>query len=298
MFEFWGWMAAGLMRHSETVLAIALTTATSPAVEQTATPADNPQSSWLWQFSTGPALGGVLALAAAVLAFIRLGHQVAETKRGNDETARKNGEERWWDTLKWTYAEAKESQVKDSAFRTVAAVRILDSLNQDHDKLSVQQQRAVKSILDMFGESEESEVQEAVAPIYNSFGRMSPRQYEDAVMMMLAGLNPAGAKVQHADGFVDREDIIVQTAQDTVGVLVKAGDSPAGAREANDLLRVVDDSSPSGATAGLLVSQAGMTQIGHEILQGSLKRVAVVRWQPGMSTGEVEDIMTNLLRGQ
>ncbi|MCC3302166.1 hypothetical protein [Arthrobacter sp. zg-Y895] len=138
-------------------------------------------------------------MAAAILAFIRLGHQVDETRRGNDEIARKNGEDQWWDTLKWTYTEAKESQAKDSTFRTVAAARTLDSLNQDRGNLTVQQQRAVESILDMFGESKEPEVEDAVAPIYRSLGRIAPRELDHAVFeaIEMMGLT---ATLEHRKG--------------------------------------------------------------------------------------------------
>lgn len=153
----------------------------SPTPQQVEMAVGEQQSSWLWEFTTGPALGGVLALAAAVLAFIRLGHQVDEARRGNDEIARKNGEDRWWDTLMWTYTEAKESQAKGSTFRTVAAARILDSLNQDRGNLTVLQERAIESILDMFGESKEPEVEKAVEPIYRSLGRISPSELDHNV---------------------------------------------------------------------------------------------------------------------
>lgn len=86
---------------------------------------------------------------------------MAESKRDNDiasdanlETARKNAEERWWDTLKWVYTEAQVSTTgtppenETSTFRSVAALQILASFKDDTDiKLNLRQERAVSSIL-------------------------------------------------------------------------------------------------------------------------------------------------------
>lgn len=183
--------------------------------EHTAAAADDPRLSWWWQFSTGPALGGFLALIAAVLAFIRIGHQFDESKRGNTEIARKNSEDQWWDTLKWT-TEAKESDTKDAAFRTVAAVRIPSSLNQRPDELTVQQQRAVESILDIFGSSDVPEVQDAVAPIYQALRHNYSVKSEDDVLKMLANLNLDGVKGQHTGSYDMGFDFLIQSAQTAV----------------------------------------------------------------------------------
>ena len=258
--------------------------------------ADDPRLSWWWQFSTNPALGGVLALVAAILAFIRIGHQVAESKRGNNEIARKNSEDQWWDTLKWTYAEAKESDAKNATFRTVAAVRILSSLNQNPDHLTVQPQRAVESILDIFGSSDLPEVQDAVAPIYQS-RHESGFAFEDAVKKMLTTLNLDGAKIQRAGSHDMGFDFLIKSAQATVFIEAKAGQSTVGATAANQLLRTMARSQDPKNTAGLLISQAGLTQLGSEIIEGAPVRVKAMRWEPGMSTGEVEEVLTHLLSG-
>lgn len=217
---------------------------------------------------------------------------MAETKRGNNETARKNNEDQWWDTLKWTYAEAKESQATDSTFRTVAAVNILDSLNQDHDQLTPQQQRAVRSILDIFGESKKPEVRDAVAPIYGSFGATSPFEYEQAVIGMLHGLNLPGVTVRPAVLGVDGgADAYLESDSALVGVEIKSGNSPAGSAAALQLLHMVT----AKGTPGLLITRTGITRAGQELLETSLAPVFAKQWQPGMATEEIRDALTDLL---
>jgi hypothetical protein len=293
VLEIWGWAAGYVPPHAETLLSVISAAAPSPGAAPVGTSSSGAQSSWLWQFSTGPALGGVLALAAAVLAFIRLGHQVAEVRRGNNETARRNIEDQWWDTLKWTYAEAKESQAKDSTFRTVAAVNILDSLNQDHDQLTHQQQRAVRSILDIFGESKKPEVQDAVASIYGSFGRMSPFEYEQAVIGMFYGLTIPGVQMRVQVGKMDGEaDLYIASNRGMVAVEIKSGDSPVGVAAAAQLLGMVN----SADVPGLLITQGGITQLGQEFLENSLAPVSALQWQPGMSTEEVRNALADLLQ--
>lgn len=160
---------------------------------------------WAHDFTTGAPMAGLFAVGASFVALHGINKQVRETRKANalseqavrntelahQETAKKNREDQWWDTLKWTYTEAKESELSKSTFRTVAAAKILDSLNQGRENLTVQQQRAVDSILDMFGESKEPEVQEAVAPIYRSVGRKAPNELRKEVYDTIRNAFPA-----------------------------------------------------------------------------------------------------------
>ena len=124
---------------------------------------------------------------------------MTESERDNDiaseansETARKNAEEQWWDTLKWVYAEAQVSTTgaapenETSSFRSVAALQILASLKDDTDaKLNLRQERAVSSILSIFEGSQDPKVQNAAAPIRRSFGDLTYRAYQNAVAAAL-----------------------------------------------------------------------------------------------------------------
>jgi hypothetical protein len=303
VIESWAWVSTKLIPHAKSLHFALATPIPTPSPLQTIAAAANPGSSWLWQFSTGPALGGVLALVAAILAFIRIGHQVEETKRSNNEIARKNSEERWWDTLKWTYTEAKESEAKggkDATFRTVAAVGILDSLNQSPDDLTDQQRRAVESILNIFGSSKAPEVQDAIAPIYQSLRNESGvAAYEDEVMRMLATLNLSGVTVMRNAVTQGAEfDFLIQSAQRDLVIDVKAGKSPVGVTAVNQLLRAIARSPEPKKTAGILLSRGPITAIAEEILEGSLAPAKAIRWQPGVNTPEVQNTLIRLLNGQ
>lgn len=294
MIELWGWVSSDLAPHIETVYFAISTPTPTPTPGDLGAGADDPQKSWWWQFSTGPALGGVLALGAAVLAFWRVGHQIKESARGNAETARKNVEERWWDTLKWTYTEAKESEATGGAFQAVAAVRILDSLNQDRDKLTVQQQRAVESILDIFGQSNTPEVQDAVAPIYTSLGRISPYDYENAVRTMLLGLEN-GVRIVRQSGDTDRGvDFDFRRGKKLVLIQTKSAGSPLSPKIVRGLHDAIEGSHDPKNTAGLLITNAPVSSIALKMLQDAKYRAAIVRWEPGMSADKVADHL-NLL---
>lgn len=71
-----------------------------------------------------------------------------------------------------------------------------------------------------------------------------------------------------------------------------------GATAANQLLRTIARSQDPKNTVGLLISQAGVTQLGSEVLEGAPVRVKAIRWEPGMSTGEVEEVLTRFLSDQ
>lgn len=302
VIELWGWVSSDLAPHIETVYSAISTPTPTPTPAELGIGADDPQKSWWWQFSTGPALGGVLALVAAGLAFWRVGHQIqesargnaetargnAETARGNTETARKNVEERWWDTLKWTYTEAKESEATGGAFQAVAAVRILDSLNQDRDKLTVQQQRAVESILDIFGQSNTPEVQDAVAPIYTSMGRQSPHDYENAVGTMLLELE-SGVRIVRQNGGMDRGvDFDLRRGKNLLLIQTKSGGRSVGPKVVKGLHDAIEGSKDPKNTAGLLITDALVSPVALKALHDANHRAAVVQWEPGMPTDDVE----------
>lgn len=303
MIELSGWVSSELMPHVVTVFSAFSTEPPTPSIAPMPASANVPDTSWWWEFSTGPALGGVLALAAAVLAFIRLGHQVAETRRGNTETARKNSEEQWWDTLKWTYTEAKDSQSNAGPFQAVAAVRILDSLNQEHDRLSPQQQRAVESILDIFGESAEPEVQEAVAPLYESFGRISPgtakittstSEYLDELHGILNSLG-LGMEIQREED--QPYDLLLKYRDRYVVVIAKVAAMSGSVMPLVAELGDAIQSSPSpDETSALIISMAPLRPNFRKSLDGA--GIAVVPWIQGFPVDDLEQILKDSLKIQ
>lgn len=267
-------------------------TSTAPPVDQAPSASDTSQDSWWWQFSTGPALGGVLALAAAILAFVRLGHQVAETRRGNDLTARKNSDDQWWDTLKWTYTEAKDSQSEGSTFRTVAAARILDSLNHDRDNLTVQQQRAVESILDMFAESKEPEVQEAVAPIYRSLGRMSENILAESVLDAIQGMPlQFSVDTERSAAFSQKQSAIwdaVLVAPNGNEVILETSSKYRGGR----FSRVIDYVNQEPRRWGIIITERGLTPSQIAEIQSRAARISTLTWASPTAAHQLQYVLS------
>lgn len=299
MIELWGWVSSEITPHMETVYSLVSAPSLPPV--QTTVPSDDQTTSWWWQFSTGPALGGVLALGAAVLAFIRIGHQVAATKVANTETARKNSEEQWWDTLKWTYTEAKDSKTNSGPFQEVAAVRILESLNHEHDQLTVQQKEAIESIRDIFGQSQKPEVLEAVAPLYQSFGRISPQTYENDFLKVLGALNIGDITVETADG--DGYDLLLKSGAKSVVIELRHNSAPVqpsiAARIVARLVQGIANSPDPKNTAGLLVTMNGVSTSTNKIIAEASERVslATVPWSPGENPAQLKEVLTGLLKG-
>lgn len=287
----WGWLANEFMPQMHSLLAHLPATSTAPPADQAPSASDSSQDSWWWQFSTGPALGGVLALAAAILAFVRLGHQVAETRRGNDLTARKNSDDQWWDTLKWTYTEAKDSQSEGSTFRTVAAARILDSLNHNHDQLTVQQQRAVESILDMFAESNEPEVQEAVAPIYQSFGRISVSKLEEDVFATIANM-----ALPHFTIDLERSHHFANQKASWDAVLVASNAQEVIIEVSSNyrffkLNRLVEYVNEAPNRRAVVVTDQGITSQQYEAIRAKTSRISTVAWNEQNAAKELEHMI-------
>lgn len=275
----------------------------APSIPGAADPADSSGFlTWLRTFSTSPAAAGVLALGAAILAYVRVGHQLAESRRANNEIARKNNQDQWWDTLKWAYTEAKESAGTSLAgdgatFRTVAAVGILDSLNQDQEALTEQQRKAVRSILDMFGQSDRPEVQEAVAPIYEALGRESPTQhfrrelFDEIEKMALGSVKRqvtsyAGGRRFIWDGVVsgpNGNEVIVEGVN----------------REGDAATRVIDRMTDyfkhDHETPVLVVTASRISSQAAELARASEQRILTVTWKPGESTVLLREKLLYLL---
>ncbi|MGP5688006.1 restriction endonuclease [Glutamicibacter ardleyensis] len=294
MIDLLGLIATRIAAHLGALESVGPSPSSLPATcENTAQ-----SSSWIWQFSTGPALAGVLALAAAFLAFVRLGHQITETRNGNQELARRNEEEQWWDTLKWTYVEAKDSLKNDGPFQTVAAVRILDSLNQDN--LTDQQKRAVESIMDIFGESEKPEVIEAVTPLYEAFGKPSPPSYfvyEEQFSDLLQRLNLGTLSERMGPRFGSGFDFLVESGEESVAILLKMSSRPIGVRAVRELIGSLVTSSEANITAALIVTPHGLNTQATASLKQSPVKIMDVQWELGAPAGEVEKAITELLKG-
>ncbi|WP_208739471.1 hypothetical protein [Arthrobacter agilis] len=154
---------------------------------------------WARDFSTGAPMAGLFAIGASFVALHGINKQVKATRTANDlteesvknaqaaniETAEKNRQSQWWDTLKWTYTEAKaSSDGSASPLQSGAAARILGALKAEPNLKPLQDQ-AADSILKIFGQSDQAEVQEAVRPIYEAMDSVAPAVYADAVENML-----------------------------------------------------------------------------------------------------------------
>lgn len=166
---------------------------------------------WLHDFTTGPGMAGIFAVVAAGIAYRGIKQQVDKTAEANrnvatanEETARKNRDDQWWATLKWTYEEAKESpNGQTTAFQSIAAAQILTSLNDAPELLSVQQRRAVEAIGNIFDRSRNPEVRGAVRPIFEASGVTAPSEYADALALALQQLTFRSAVTIRRSGSFD-----------------------------------------------------------------------------------------------
>lgn len=205
------------------------------------------------------------------------------------ETARKNTADEWWDTLKWVYTEAKESTTDKNTFKAVAAARILQSLNQDHKKLTSLQKGAVESISDMFAEAQQPEVQEAISPVYESFGKVSPFDYEQAVALALAsarlivktGQVEAGQQHIPVEGGGFFADFVWNLPEKQKWIIeAKNNTRPLTLKSIQSFLTAVQ--SGQGVTAGLLVCQGGVTPGTQRAIETNYPgNVAIVQWKVG-----------------
>lgn len=287
-----------------------------------------------WEALTGPPAASALAVIAALIAYTGIKKQVAESKRDNDiasdanlETARKNAEERWWDTLKWVYTEAQVSTTgtppenETSTFTSVAALQILASLKDDTDiKLNLRQERAVLSILTIFEGSQDPKVQNAAAPIRRSFGDLTDRAYQNAVAVALDEIDLGSDVILRRNVLLQVQgqttlsaDFLVSTADREVTVdlrnpvaLDKKHLSVHSLRSVNDsekeykdyilldpqkraLVTVINASLDESADAG------GMAKEFAQATQRKYKYVTAVAWAPGDPPQKLEESLRHYL---
>lgn len=236
----------------------------------------------------------------------RHGEQTAQTTHKADS-------DRWWATLMWAYEKAQESQDKknENAFRKVAVVAILKSLNRNKERLNLLQKDAVASIASIFEDAEEPDVRASVIELYESMGKPSPYAERDflgkkvgdalrqvpLVYATFADVRTPGLGGRHLHDWVvemtDGRLVIVECT--------KASSSLPGLRP---LSRTIGRDWPEDAAvpprlrgqevAGALLVYAGMRGIGSKSQRfevNDLKGVGALQWSPDFpDSGLVEQL--------